>query len=70
MLLPHRPSRRFIEAIDIVADGVFCRLRIWSEDEWVAVPLNLRPLHSEHVPGLGWVGAVPIPEFRVSNPRH
>ena len=60
MLSTLRLCPRSIDSIDIIADGVVCRLRICSEKAWEALPVEHRPTTSIHVSGLGWVCAVPI----------
>ena len=44
----------------ITAGPMLCRLRVWTEAEWAALPARERPSRHVHAPGLGWVGAVPI----------
>ena len=44
----------------IVSGGWTCELRVWTEAEWEALPPHGRPAQHTHVPGLGWVGAVPV----------
>jgi hypothetical protein len=46
--------------IEVTCGGMLCRLRVWSDSEWAALPVSERPLEWTHVPGLGWVGAVPV----------
>jgi hypothetical protein len=38
---------------------MLCRVRIWTDEEWDAMPLASRPPISEYVAGLGWVAAIP-----------
>ena len=41
-------------------DGpTLCRVRVWSDAEWDALPPADRPRRAERVAGLGWVVAVP-----------
>jgi hypothetical protein len=41
-------------------DGeTLCRVRVFTEAEWEAMPESERPARSEFVPGVGWVAAVP-----------
>jgi hypothetical protein len=47
------------DPIHILADGFLCRLMIWSDAEWEALPSADRPLRARRLEGLGWVGAVP-----------
>jgi hypothetical protein len=42
-----------------VVGPTLCRIRVWTESEWAELPEGDRPATREHVPGLGWVGAVP-----------
>jgi hypothetical protein len=61
---PDRPrdaaTMRPATAPEAVVDGpMLCRLRIWTEAEWDALPAGRRPRRCVHAPGLGWVGAVP-----------
>jgi|GEM_PF-7111932 len=45
----------------LVTSGSFlCRVRIWNEEEWVALAEANRPVEFVHAPGLGWVGLIPI----------
>lgn len=37
-----------------------CRLRYWTESQWAALPPEHRPAVVEHVPGRGWLAAVPV----------
>jgi hypothetical protein len=43
----------------IVSGGMNCELRIWTEAEWEALAAASRPALHEHMPGLGWIGAIP-----------
>jgi hypothetical protein len=63
MILSIRSTPQATEPIEIIADRVLCQLRIWSEEEWAAIPDERRPQRSVHVARLGWVGAVPIPSL-------
>jgi hypothetical protein len=56
---PHAPAAA-CETIYVMDQATFCRLRIWSETEWTALPAACRPATVVHVPGLGWVGTEPI----------
>ena len=40
--------------------ATLCGLRVFTEAEWEALPERDRPAAREHVPGLGWVAAVPV----------
>jgi hypothetical protein len=44
----------------ITSGPMLCRLRIWTEAEWAVLPDARRPERYTHVPGLGWIGAIPI----------
>ena len=46
--------------VEVVCDSVLCRLQVRDEAAWATLPESERPLRVEHVPGLGWVGAVPV----------
>src|SRR4051794_32254273 len=35
-----------------------CEVRVWTEEEWEALPPDRRPSPAEFLDGLGWVGAV------------
>jgi hypothetical protein len=39
---------------------MLCRLCLWTDEQWEALPAAERPASHTHAPGLGWVGAVPI----------
>jgi hypothetical protein len=53
-------SRPADEAIYVMDQATFCRLRVWTEQEWADLPPESRPPIYVHAPGLGWVGAEPI----------
>ena len=40
--------------------GMLYRVRFWSEQEWEALPDACRPKLAEYIPGLCWVGAIPV----------
>jgi hypothetical protein len=44
----------------ITSGPMLCRLRVWSDEEWDALPVPRRPAQHARVAGLGWIGAVPI----------
>ena len=44
----------------ITSGPMLCRLQIWTEEQWAALPLAERPAQYTHAPGLGWIGALPI----------
>jgi hypothetical protein len=46
--------------VEILCGSRLCRLQIWDEAEWLALPESKRPIKTVHVPGLGWLGAVPV----------
>jgi hypothetical protein len=56
---PYTPTDPAPEPVQVLCGPFLCVLRVWSEAEWEALPERERPANSEHVPGLGWVGAVP-----------
>jgi hypothetical protein len=59
-----RPRPRSREPFLNIAEGRLCRLRVWSEERWRALPDDRRLRTCVHVPGLGRVGAVPVPRAR------
>jgi hypothetical protein len=46
--------------IYIVCETMLCRLHVWSESTLAATSDYDRPIRSEHVPGLGWLVAIPV----------
>ena len=44
----------------IACGPMLCELRIWTEAEWLESEGLERPIAMTRVPGLGWIGAVPI----------
>jgi hypothetical protein len=46
--------------VEVLCGPFLCRLRVWSDAEWDALPPHGRPPQAEYFPGLGWVGAVPV----------
>src|SRR5262249_46045631 len=52
-ILLHAP-----EAIHCIVGETLCQVCIWSEEELERLAPAERPSPAEHVPGLGWVGAV------------
>ncbi len=50
----------------VLVDGVLCRLEVWSDERWLALPDDRRPARSVHAPGLGRVVAVPVPRADAS----
>ncbi len=63
--MPHRARSlpKFLNPslpIYVMVGAVLCRLAVWSDREWADLPDQCRPQTVEHVPGLGWVGAVPV----------
>jgi hypothetical protein len=46
--------------MQVLCGPVLCRLHVWSEFEWTALPESKRPIRSEHILGLGWVGAIAV----------
>jgi hypothetical protein len=47
-----------------IFDGTtLCKLQIWSESDWLELPIDERPFRHTHVPGLGWLCAVPLREM-------
>ena len=56
------------EQMRVLCGSVLCRLQFWSEAEWAELPESEWPVRSEHVPGIGWVGAVPVAHGLRVNP--
>jgi hypothetical protein len=54
------PAQPAITPILISDDPSLCRLQVWTEAEWAALPEPDRPTTFTHAPGLGRVGALPI----------
>jgi hypothetical protein len=48
------------DPMQVLCGPVLCRLHVWSEFEWTALSESERPIRSEHILGLGWVGAIPV----------
>jgi hypothetical protein len=46
--------------VQVLCGPQLCRLRVWDEAGWAALPARERPSVRVHVPGLGWVGAEPV----------
>lgn len=46
--------------VEVISGGMLCRLRVWNDQEWAQLPEKQRPREFAKVPGLGWIGAVPI----------
>jgi hypothetical protein len=42
-----------------IVGETLCRVCVWTEEEWATLDPARRPATARHVPGLGWVGAVP-----------
>jgi hypothetical protein len=55
-----RPDTFAADPVQVLSGSVLCRLQVWGEDEWGALPEAKRPSRSVHFSGLGWVGAVPV----------
>jgi len=49
---PGRPA-----AVQCVVGETLRRVRVLSETQWEAIPLERRPSPAEYFPGLGWVVA-------------
>ncbi|MDR3638162.1 MAG: hypothetical protein P4L84_30440 [Isosphaeraceae bacterium] len=56
---PATPQAEGPMRIEILIGSALCDLRVWTEEEWAALPEHERPLQFVHAPGLGWVGGVP-----------
>ncbi len=39
---------------------MLCVLRIWTDEEWLESEGSERSIEYARVPGLGWIGAVPV----------
>jgi hypothetical protein len=48
--------------IHIFAGTALCRLLIWTDSQWMALPSEKRPSHHVYVPGLGRIAAVLVSE--------
>jgi hypothetical protein len=48
------------ESMLITSGPMLCSLRVWTDEQWDELPESARPAQSTRVPGLGWVGAVPV----------
>ena len=58
---PLPPLRAFpAMPIEVTCGPILCRLQVWTEEEWKALPKEKRPATVAHAPGLGRVGAVPV----------
>jgi hypothetical protein len=44
----------------VTSGPMLCRLRVWSDRQWEELAAADRPAQHVRVPGLGWVGAVPV----------
>ena len=44
----------------ITSGPLLCRLHVWTEEEWAALPWPSVQRRLRHALGLGWVGAIPI----------
>lgn len=49
-----------LASLQVTAGPMLCQLRIWTEQEWDALAECDRPIEFVHVPGLGWLGALPV----------
>jgi hypothetical protein len=54
----NRHQSTLSEPIQCIVGDTVCNVRVWSEEEWERLAPADRPTPAEHVPGLGWVGAV------------
>ncbi len=43
-----------------VIGDTLCRVQFWTEQEWDQLDSGKRPNTAEHLPGRGWIAAVPI----------
>lgn len=53
-----RSAPALITPIYCTVGDTLCEIRIWSDEEWEQLDYAARPSRVNHVPGLGWVGAV------------
>ncbi len=53
---PAQPSS--CEPVYCIVGETLCQVLVWTEEEWELLDPVERPGVVEHVPGLGWVGAV------------
>src|SRR5690349_11279588 len=45
----------------LCTDGpALCRVRHFTDAEWHALPVADRPARHQHIPGLGWLAALPV----------
>jgi hypothetical protein len=57
---PDSPSRCAPPPIEIVSQGMLCRIHVWNDREWANLTEAEKPIEHAFVPGLGWVGAIPV----------
>ena len=53
-----RSAKSSITPLYCIVGDTLCEIRIWSDEEWERLDSAARPSQFNHVPGLGWVGAV------------
>jgi hypothetical protein len=46
--------------VEVLCGAFLCRLRVYPEPEWAALPPSQRPAEAALLPGLGWVCPVPV----------
>jgi hypothetical protein len=58
--LPHETGVTAVQPIYCTDGPVLCRVRVWSDQQWLATPTESRPRRAKRVEGLGWVVAFPV----------
>jgi hypothetical protein len=62
---PEAPEPEFLPPAALTpayctAGPQLCRLRVWTEPQYAQRVATERPARTAHVPGLGWVVALPV----------
>ena len=62
---PEAPQPEFLPSADLApayctVGPQFCRLSVWTEPQYAQRVARERPARATHVPGLGWVVALPV----------
>jgi hypothetical protein len=55
---PPAPRAARPEPVRCIIGETIREVRFWTEEEWEALAPEERPSPAEHIPELGWVGAV------------
>jgi hypothetical protein len=58
--VPPRPTGDAHALLFCTDVPVLCRVRVYTDAEWDALPTSERPRRAERVDGVGWVVAVPV----------